>query len=256
MKTGMQKNMRHPAASKADSANSVWSAARRIAVAAGCLALALSGVLQWSAHGLAQSPPSPTQVANYSGVFAAAWSGDIEEVHRLVAAGADLGITDAARRTALHVAAFASNDEMVRVLVELGADPNVLEMGRYDIITIAAVAGDADLVAVAIEVGGDPGNVTSVYDGTALIAAAHLGHVEVVRTLIEAGAPLDHVNNLEWTALIEAVVLGDGGPRHVETVRALVDAGADTSIADRNGRTPLDHARQRGYAEMVTLLGG
>ena len=39
------------------------------------------------------------------------------------------------------------------------------------------------------------------------------------------GASLDHVNNLGWTALIESIMLGDGGPRHTETVRALVEAG-------------------------------
>jgi ankyrin repeat protein len=102
--------------------------------------------------------------------------------------------------------------------------------------------------------GGDPAEITSPYDGTALIAAAHLGHVEVVRALIEAGAPLDHVNNLGWTALIEAVILGDGGPDHVATVRALVEAGADRSIADRDGLTPLDHAERRGYTEMIAIL--
>jgi hypothetical protein len=76
----------------------------------------------------------------------------------------------------------------------------------------------------------------------------------VVRALIAAGAPLDHVNNLGWTALIEAIILGDGGPRHVETVRALVQAGADVNLADRSGATPLAHARQRGYAAMVEIL--
>jgi ankyrin repeat protein len=40
----------------------------------------------------------------------------------------------------------------------------------------------------------------------------------------------------------------------VETVRALVEAGADATIADRNGATPLEHARRRGYGEMITLF--
>ena len=70
---------------------------------------------------------------------------------------------------------------------------------------------------------------TSRYDGTALIAAAHLGHDGVVRQLIAAGAPLDHVNNLHWTALIEAIVLGDGGRRHQAVVQALLKAGASTA---------------------------
>jgi ankyrin repeat protein len=96
--------------------------------------------------------------------------------------------------------------------------------------------------------------VTSRYDGTALIAAAHLGHVDVVRTLIRAGAPLDHVNNLGWTALIESIVLGDGGPRHTDTLRALVEAGANPNLPDRSGQTPLALARARGYESMVRLL--
>jgi len=96
--------------------------------------------------------------------------------------------------------------------------------------------------------------VTSRYDGTALIAAAHLGHDGVVRQLIAAGAPLDHVNNLHWTALIEAVVLGDGGPRHQARVAALLAAGASARLADRSGTTPLQLARERGYTAMVQAL--
>ena len=72
--------------------------------------------------------------------------------------------------------------------------------------------------------------------------------------LIEAGAPLDHVNNLGWTALMESVVLGDGGANHVETARLLVTAGADADIADKDGVTPLMHAERRGLTKMATVL--
>jgi ankyrin repeat protein len=109
-------------------------------------------------------------------------------------------------------------------------------------------------MSLALQLGNDPGLTTSRWDGTALIAAAHLGHAEVVRRLIAAGAPLDHVNNLGWTALIEAVVLGDGGRNHQEVVRALIDAGADASIADRDGATPLMLAEARGYQEIAGLI--
>ena len=138
--------------------------------------------------------------------------------------------------------------------MRLGADPNRLEIDRYDIITIAAVANDVPMLKIALEGGGNPKAVTSIYDGTALIAAAHLGHAEVVRTLIAAGAPLDHVNNLKWTALIKSIVLGDGGRNHSETLRALVEAGANVNIADGNGATPLTLARGRGYRDMVAIL--
>ena len=96
--------------------------------------------------------------------------------------------------------------------------------------------------------------LAKVFNGTALIAAAHLGHDGVVRQLIAAGAPLDHVNNLYWTAVIEAIVLGDGGPRHQATLKALLDAGASLKLTDRQGQTPLQLARSRGYKEMVKML--
>ena len=161
---------------------------------------------------------------------------------------------DNAGRTALHVAAFGSHGEALRALAAGGGDIDALENDRYDVITIAAVAGDALLVKLAVELGGNPKRMTSRYDGTALIASSHRGHVDVVRALIDAGAALDHVNNLGWTALIEAVILGDGGARHVAIVKALVAAGADKTVADRNGVTPLRHAEQRGYREMVAIL--
>jgi hypothetical protein len=69
-----------------------------------------------------------------------------------------------------------------------------------------------------------------------------------------AGAPLDHVNNLHWTAVIEAVVLGDGGKRHQATLAALIAAKANLQLADRQGRTPLQLARARGYREMAKML--
>jgi len=133
-------------------------------------------------------------------------------------------------------------------------DPNALENDRYDIVTITAVANDLPTLKAALELGGSAKNVTSRYDGTALIAAAHLGHVEIVRELIRAGAPLDHVNNLGWTALIESIVLGDGGARHTATLEALVRAGANVNLADRGGTSPLKLAQARGYREMAAIL--
>lgn len=202
----------------------------------------------------AQVAPSPAERSRYTGLLAAAARGDAAEIRRLTASGAHPDVRDDYQRTPLHVAAFNRHHDAMRALVTAGANPNALERDRYDIVTIAAVANDGPTLDVALALGTSPKNVTSRYDGTALIAAAHLGHADVVRTLIRAGAPLDHVNNLGWTALIESIVLGDGGPRHIDTLRALVQAGASPNLPDRSGQTPLALVRARGYEEMARLL--
>lgn len=202
----------------------------------------------------AQVPPAAAEVLAYEGVHQAAWRGDLPRLKSLVAAGADLEARDDRGRTALHVATHARQREAIRLLAQAGAKLDVLEDDRYDAVTIAAVADDPATLSLLLSLGASPRQTTSSYDGTALIAAAHLGHDEVVRRLIAAGAPLDHVNNLHWTALIESIVLGDGGPQHQRTLAALVDAGANLQLADRQGRTPLQLARSRGYTAMVDKL--
>ncbi len=211
-------------------------------------------ILGWFVSAQAQIPPSKNEVAGYTGLLAAAAKGDAAEIKALVANGANVDTRDGYGRTPLHVATFRGHHDAMRALADAGVDPNALENDRYDIVTIAAVDNDVSTLKLALELGGSAKNITSPYDGTALIAAAHLGHTEVVRILIDAGAPLDHINNLDWTALIESIVLGDGGERHTETLKALVEAGADVNIADRNGQTPLMLARSRDYAKMVAIL--
>lgn len=221
-----------------------------------CLIGALAFCLAWgttsSAH--AQVAPSPQQVARYSGLLAAAQAGDLAQMRALIAGNSLVDVRDAQQRTPLHVASYARQREAIHLLAAAGADLNALEYQRYDPVTIAAVANDEETLALLLRLSASAKNVTSPYDGTALIAAAHLGHVGVVRQLIAAGAPLDHVNNLHWTALIEAVVLGDGGRNHTEVVRQLIAAGADWALTDAAGKTPLMLARARGYTEIEHLL--
>ncbi|MGI9316939.1 MAG: ankyrin repeat domain-containing protein [bacterium] len=202
----------------------------------------------------AQIPPSTKEIENYPPLLAAAYAGDVLRIKQLLNQGLDVEQTDASDRTSVHIAAFASQNQAIQLLADAGANLNALEFQAYDIVTIAAVANDVELLDLSLALGANAGNVTSPYEGTALIAAAHLGHHEIVKSLIKAGAPLDHINNLGWTALMEAVILGNGGPNHIETVRALVDSGADQTIPDREGVSPLQHAITSNYTEIISIL--
>ena len=232
-----------------ESARPIHGSSRRMRIAT---LLALLFAMAFPAS--AQVPPSPAERDAYEGLFLAAARGDTAQIARLAAAGSTVDARDSYARTPLHVAAYFRQQEAMRALAKAGADPNALERDRYDVVTIAAVADDVATLETALAIGARATNMTSRYDGTALIAAAHLGHDIVVRMLIRAGAPLDHVNNLGWTAVIESIVLGDGGPRHAATLRALIEAGANVNLADRSGTTPLALAKSRGFRDMIVIL--
>ena len=135
--------------------------------------------------------------------------------------------------------------------------------GLADRLQLGVGAGVVGLVDLVDAAGQDPPvahqhgadlKSTNRYGGTALIPACERGHVEVVKTLLQAGVDPNHVNKLGWTGLLEAILLSDGGPRHQEIVRLLIDAGADVNLADADSVSPLAHARQRGQGGIERLL--
>ncbi len=169
----------------------------------------------------AQIPPGPSELRIYAGLHAAAAKGDAAEIGRLIAAGQNVNAQDAHSRTPLHVAAHFGHQAAAQALLKGGANPNALDAQKYDIVTIAAVTNDVPMLKLALAGGTNPKAITSPYTGT---------------------------------ALMESIVLGNGGKAHTDTLEALVKAGANLNIADRQGVTPLGHAKSRGYGEMVRIL--
>ena len=92
------------------------------------------------------------------------------------------------------------------------------------------------------------------FGGVSIIPASERGHVDYVRRVVKTDIDVNHVNDLGWTALLEAVILGDGSRRYQEIVTILLDAGADRDLADRDGVTALAHAERRGQTAVAELL--
>ncbi|MSP75878.1 MAG: ankyrin repeat domain-containing protein [Rhodospirillaceae bacterium] len=158
----------------------------------------------------------------------------------------DRALIDAARRNDVAAA---------RVLIGRGANVNAKDDTQQSAYLISTSEGYVELLRLTLAHGADV-HATDSYNGTGLIRAADRGHVEVIRELLKTPIRIDHVNRLGWTALLEAVILGDGGPQHTETVRLLVRAGANTEIVDPSGLTALQHARKKGFREIEAILTG
>jgi ankyrin repeat protein len=196
---------------------------------------------------------APAEGGDDSMLYEAASDGDIERVRRLLAAGAPVDMRDGARRTPLLLATQADHVEVAKLLIEAGADVNAKDTIRDTPFLYAGAEGRDEILRHILATGKANLKDTNRYGGVALIPAAHHGHPDTVRILLQTDIDVNHVNNLGWTALLEAVILGDGGPTYSEIVRLLVDAGARPT-PDRDGVTPLDHARSRGFSEIASLL--
>jgi len=187
-------------------------------------------------------------------LISAAERGDTATVLRLIADGAAINAQDARGRTPVMAATHANHVETVGALIRAGADVNIRDDRKDNPFLYAGAEGLLDILRLTIAAGADT-KMTNRFGGTALIPAAERGHVAIVEELLtRTDVDVNHINNLGWTALLEAIVLSDGGPRHQQIVRLLIDHGADLTIADKDGVTPLQHARQRGFTEIERTL--
>lgn len=186
-------------------------------------------------------------------LIAAAERGDVAAVRKTLADGASVNARDSAGRTALLVATHANRVEAARILIAAGADVNAKDNIEDSPFLYAGAEGRNEILKMILAAGADL-KATNRYRGTALIPAAHHGHPATVRLLLGTKIDKDHVNKLGWTALLEAVILGDGGKVHTEIVRDLVAAKVNVNLADRDGVTPLAHARRRGFDAMARIL--
>ena len=212
----------------------------------------LRSLLLASALGLALSSTG-AQTMTPSALHQAAAANDSVRIQQALQSGSAIDARDAQGRTALLLATHGNHIDAARALINAGADVNTKDDIQDSPYLYAGARGHLEILKLTLTHGADLRS-TNRYGGTAIIPAAERGHVESVRTLIAAGANVNHVNRLGWTALLEAIILSDGGPRHQQIVQLLLDAKADVNLADKDGVTPLTHAKQRGYTAMAQML--
>ena len=154
---------------------------------------------------------------------------------------------------ALLLAVAGGHAAVARALIDAGASINVVAGNQDTPWLLAGALGRSEILRRMLSARPDLSR-RNRFGGNALIPACERGHVEAARVLLTSGIDVDHVNNLGWTCLLEIVVLGDGSARHIEVARLVLDAGANPNIADRDGVTPLAHARRRGFSAIAGLI--
>ena len=215
--------------------------------------IVLSMVLLLSCSSKKKELKEDSMVSNKA-IFEAVYNGDKNQLVDILEKSTSLEIKNDQGRTPLMEAVYNKNNEIATLLINAGADVNAQDNMKNSPFLYAGAEGNMEIVKLALE-NGVNFKIYNRYGGTALIPAAEKGHLEVVKLLVNwLNFPKDHVNNLGWTALLEAVILSDGGQVHIDIVAALIKGGCDVNIRDKNGMTSLMHAKKQGYAEMVKLL--
>ncbi|MFF1755259.1 ankyrin repeat domain-containing protein [Streptomyces sp. NPDC058266] len=184
----------------------------------------------------------------------AARRGDAAEVRAALDAGASTETCDEELRSPLLLAALNDHVEAARVLLSAGADPDAQDRRHDSPWLVTGVTGSVAMMRVLLPAGPDL-TLRNRYGGVSVIPASERGHVAYVRAVLrETDIDVNHVNDLGWTALLEAVILGDGGRAHQEIVELLLAAGARRDLADAEGVTALEHAERRGFDALAALL--
>ena len=188
-------------------------------------------------------------------LLAAASRDDAAGVKAALDAGAAIDARDNHGQTALLFTVQRGDLDLARELIGRGADINAEALNHDTPWLLAGALGRTEILAAMLDTGKVDYSKRNRYGGNALIPASERGHVDTVRLLLERSEiDVDHINNLGWTALLEAVILSDGGPRHIEIVQMLLAAGADPNLADKDGVTPFQHARDRRYDALAVLI--
>ena len=197
------------------------------------------------------SEPNPDDAK--ARLLRAARRGNADGVAIALRAGAPLETRDDNRRTPLLLAAIHDHVDVARLLVPLGANPDAQDYRDDSAWLVTGVTGSRPMLETLLPAHPDL-TLRNRYGGTSLIPASERGHVQYVRRVVRTDLDVNHVNDLGWTALLEAVILGDGSRPYQKIVRILLRAGADPSIADNDGVTPLQHARAQGQDAVARLL--
>jgi ankyrin repeat protein len=161
----------------------------------------------------------------------------------LIARGANVNAPGRSAVAPIAAAAFNGNERIVNLLLDRGADATAADNTGKSAIVYAVARGFARIAERLLAAGVDV-NARYGHGLTALMwAAGHANDVperdglSTTELLLSRGARLDQVDDRGRTALMMAAELG-----HIEIIKLLLARGADADARDLDGKTAADLA--------------
>lgn len=150
---------------------------------------------------------------------------------------------------------LAAVEEEIAGGVDVNAVSPVMMSGHdaHTPILAAALLGHAEIVRVLLQAGADPTIGCGYMKANPAHKAASFGHTQVMRVL-SAHSSFAGIRDARgpyngYTPLMDAVWHG-----HYEAAHVLVEAGADTAVRGHDGKSALDLAREFGYARLEVMM--
>lgn len=178
---------------------------------------------------------------------------DLSKVRELLANQVNVNVQDESGRTPLMIAVQKNHYEMAKLLLDNGADLNMRDNTLLTPWLCSGANGFHDILKLALSYGPKIKDVNR-FGGTVLLPSSEKGYLRTVEIALEAGVPVNHVNDLGWSALQEAVVLGNDGYLYREIIKKLLAKGADVHLKDNEGKTALDWAKALNNPKVMRLL--
>lgn len=158
---------------------------------------------------------------------------------------ANVNTQDKYGRTPLILATINYQLKMIKTLISYYANPNIKDNNKQTALMHATLTGHMDTFQLLVS----DMNVNAENKGEALIMAASLGRVEMVRMLIQNHVNINYQDSNGQTALMHAAHNG-----YKKITKNLVDYGADLNIQDKKGQTALTIAKKRSRIKIIEIL--
>ena len=153
----------------------------------------------------------------------------------------------------LHLAVLNNNIEVAALLLQKGFNPNQKDNNQLSSLIASAANGLDEMFELLLLYHPDLKQVNR-FGGTALLPSSEKGFIKVVQKALDAGVPVNHQNRLGWTALLEAVILGNEGFLFRDIIEELVSHGADVEIKDFDSLSGIDYAEKRNSQFILPIL--